>query len=50
MKFPLRVQHVATPDFLASKKVIIWCFGARELTQADAWKLVPLTKPQESSL
>ena len=39
----------ATPDYLASKKVIIWCFGARELTQADAWKLVPLTKPQESS-
>ena len=23
----------ATPDYLASKKVIIWCFGARELTQ-----------------
>jgi hypothetical protein len=39
----------ATPDYLASKKVIIWCFGARELTQADAWKLVPLTRPQESS-
>ena len=28
----------ATPDYLASKKVIIQCFGARELTQADAWK------------
>jgi len=38
----------ANPDYLAGKKVIIWCFGARELTQADAWKLVPLLKPQES--
>ncbi len=39
----------AAPDYLASKKVIIWCFGARELTQADSWKLVPLTKPQGSA-
>jgi hypothetical protein len=39
----------AAPDYLASRKVIIWCFGARELTQADAWKLIPLTKPQDSS-
>jgi hypothetical protein len=38
----------ATPDYLTAKKVVIWCFGARELTQADAWKLVPLTKTQES--
>jgi hypothetical protein len=39
----------AAPDYLTGKKVIIWCFGARELTQADAWKLVPLMKPQEPS-
>ncbi len=39
----------ANSDYLAGKKVIIWCFGARELTQADAWKLVPLLKPQEAS-
>ncbi len=37
----------ANPDYLRAKKVIIWCFGARELTQADAWKLVPLSKKQE---
>jgi alginate O-acetyltransferase complex protein AlgJ len=36
----------ANPDYLATKKVIIWCFGARELTQADSWKLVPLSKSQ----
>jgi alginate O-acetyltransferase complex protein AlgJ len=32
------------PNYLARKRVIIWCFGARELTQADAWKMVPLSK------
>jgi alginate O-acetyltransferase complex protein AlgJ len=37
----------ANPNYLAEKKVIIWCFGARELTQADAWKIVPLAKVQE---
>jgi hypothetical protein len=39
----------ASSEYLTGKKVIIWCFGARELTQADAWKLVPLMKPQEPS-
>jgi hypothetical protein len=39
----------ANSNYLSGKKVIIWCFGARELTQADAWKLIPLMKPQESS-
>lgn len=39
----------ASSDYLNRKEVIIWCFGARELTQAEAWKLVPLMKPQEPS-
>ena len=39
----------ASSDYLSGKKVIIWCFGARELTQADAWKSVPLMKPPEPS-
>ena len=39
----------ARSDYLTGKKVIIWCFGARELTQADAWKPVPLMKPQDPS-
>ncbi len=38
----------ANPNYLSSKKVIIWCFGVRELTQAEAWKPVPLLKSQES--
>ncbi len=38
----------ANPSYLADKKVVVWCFGARELTQADAWKIIPLLKNQES--
>lgn len=30
------------PSFLAKKKVVIWCFAAREFTQSDGWKIVPL--------
>jgi hypothetical protein len=36
----------ATADYLSSKKVIIWCFGVRELTQAESWKPIPLLKAQ----
>lgn len=37
----------ANPNYLSDKKVIVWCFGARELTQAEAWKIVPLLKSQQ---
>jgi alginate O-acetyltransferase complex protein AlgJ len=30
------------PAYLATKKVVIWCFAAREFTQSDGWKIVPL--------
>ena len=26
------------PAYLATKKVVIWCFAAREFTQSDGWK------------
>jgi SGNH hydrolase-like domain, acetyltransferase AlgX len=39
----------ADSNYLTGKKTVIWCFAARELTQADAWKLVPLMKVQEPS-
>ena len=29
-------------SFLAKKKVVIWCFAAREFTQSDGWKVVPV--------
>ncbi len=28
--------------YLAGKKVVVWCFAARDFTQADAWKVVPM--------
>ena len=30
------------PGFLGGKKVVIWCFAAREFTQSDGWKIVPM--------
>lgn len=32
------------PDYLPEKKIVIWCFGAREFTEADGWRKVPLTR------
>ena len=31
--------------YLAGKKLIIWCLSAREFTEADGWRKVPLVKP-----
>lgn len=31
--------------YLASKKVVVWCFAARDLTEADAWKKIPIQRP-----
>jgi hypothetical protein len=28
--------------YLTGKKVVVWCFAARDFTQADAWKAVPM--------
>lgn len=34
------------PKYLASKKVVVWCFAAREFTEADqGWQQVPLPAP-----
>ncbi len=29
-------------DFSRTKKIVIWCFAARDFTEADAWRFVPL--------
>jgi alginate O-acetyltransferase complex protein AlgJ len=31
-----------TPDYWANKKLVIWCFAARELTESDGWRIVPI--------
>lgn len=28
--------------YLSGKKAVIWCFAARDFTQADSWKIVPM--------
>ena len=34
----------ADPAYLAGKKVVIWCFAAREFTESTGWSLVPVVK------
>ncbi len=31
-----------TPDYWSNKKLVIWCFAARELTESDGWRIVPI--------
>ncbi|MGA0846290.1 MAG: alginate O-acetyltransferase AlgX-related protein [Luteolibacter sp.] len=35
-------QAKQSPEFLKSKKTLIWCFAAREFTQSEGWKKIPL--------
>jgi len=30
------------PNYWKTKKLVVWCFAAREFTQSDGWKKVPL--------
>ena len=32
----------ADADYLGRKKLVIWCFAAREFTQSSGWRLVPV--------
>ena len=38
-------QAAADKDYLARKKLVIWCFSAREFTESDGWQKVPVKKP-----
>jgi alginate O-acetyltransferase complex protein AlgJ len=31
------------PAYLAKKKVIVWCFAAREFSEADGWSQLPVS-------
>jgi alginate O-acetyltransferase complex protein AlgJ len=37
-------QVRADADYLKRKKLVIWCFGAREFTESDGWAKVPVVK------
>ena len=30
------------PEYWSRKRVVIWCFAARELTESDGWRIVPI--------
>jgi alginate O-acetyltransferase complex protein AlgJ len=32
----------AEPDYLAGKKLVVWCFSAREFTESTGWQKVPV--------
>ena len=32
----------ADPEYWSRKRLVIWCFAARELTESDGWRLVPI--------
>ncbi len=32
----------STPEYWANKRLVIWCFAARELTESDGWRIVPI--------
>ena len=33
------------PRYWAGKRVVVWCFAAREFTESDGWRKVPLAPP-----
>ncbi len=46
---PVRVtlyrHSLKNPDYLAKKKVVVWCFAAREFTEAtEGWARIPIAK------
>ena len=46
---PVRISFyrhgLKNPDFLAKKKIVVWCFAAREFTEAtEGWARVPVAK------
>ena len=37
-------QVRANPDYLKKKKLVIWCFSAREFTESSGWQKVPVVR------
>ncbi len=40
----------AAPAYLAGKKVVIWCFAAREFSESSGWSLVPFASVAKPAL
>jgi len=41
---PCRINLLRRGDSLAGKKLVIWCLSAREYTQGQGWRKVPVVK------
>ncbi len=37
-------QARANPKYLGEKKIVVWCFAAREFTESQGWQKVPVVK------
>jgi len=37
-------RRASQPGYIAKKRVVIWCFAAREFTEADGWGKVPVVR------
>ncbi len=45
VRIDLYRRSVKDPDYLAKKKVVVWCFTAREFTESDqGWPKLPVAK------
>ena len=45
VRITLYRRSLKDPEYLARKKVIVWCFAAREFTESDqGWEKVPVAK------
>lgn len=43
-------RNLKDAGYLPSKKVLVWCFAAREFTEADqGWQLIPIKRPEAKS-
>jgi hypothetical protein len=38
------------PGYLDGKKVVVWCFAAREFTEGQGWRIVPVKRAEDSAL
>jgi alginate O-acetyltransferase complex protein AlgJ len=41
-RLDLRRRAVKSVDYLPGKKVIVWCFAARDFTESQGWRMVPV--------
>jgi alginate O-acetyltransferase complex protein AlgJ len=40
-------RSVKDPRYIGAKKVLVWCFAAREFTEAEqGWQVIPLSRPE----